>query len=153
MIERIYPTTTIRLLGNIELDLALKLEIVCLYSNIHSILWTLFSNGNFREYCILYNSDIIAYAKIMQKIFIFDFMYEKGLHIGNYWTHHLFRWRGFYPYLLRKIVNDYKNRIDKFYIISSIHNISSQKGIIKAGGYVFASGYKIKYGIYKIMDG
>jgi hypothetical protein len=56
-----------------------------------------------------------------------------------------------YPYLLKKIIEDYKDRIDCFYIFTTSNNISSHRGIVKAGGEVFASGYKTKLGIYKIF--
>jgi predicted acetyltransferase len=107
--------------------------------------------GRFKEYRILYNSKIIAYAQVMPKIFIFKFMHKGGLHIGPCWTHPDFRGQGLYPYLLRKIIDDNKNGVDQFYIFAEYNNASSHRGIVKAGGEVFASGYKSKLGIYKLF--
>jgi GNAT superfamily N-acetyltransferase len=132
-----------------------ELKVVQPHNGMHNILWTLFSMGRFKEYRILNNSKIIAYAQIMPKIFIFDFMDKNGLHIGPCWTHPDFRGQGIYPYLLRKIVDDdygSVERADKYYIFTSTDNISSQKGIEKAGGEIFAYGYKTKLGIYRLSS-
>jgi predicted acetyltransferase len=80
-------------------------------------------------------------------------MDRDGLHIGPCWTHPDFRGHGLYPYLLQKIIEDYQNNIDKIYIFASTSNIASQRGIEKAGGRLFAYGYKTKLGIYKISSG
>jgi RimJ/RimL family protein N-acetyltransferase len=119
--------------------------------NIHTILWIFFSLGKFREYRILYKSRIIAYAQIVPRIFIFNFMDKKknGLHIGPCWTHTDFRGQGLYPYLLKRIITDYKNEIENFYIFTSIDNTASQRGIEKVGGTIIFYGYKDRLGIYR----
>jgi predicted GNAT family acetyltransferase len=122
------------------------------HNSIHNILWTFFSIGRFKEYRILYNSKIIAYAQIMPKIFIFAFMTKEGLHIGPCWTHPDFRGQGLFPYLLQKICKDYKDKAEGFYIFTTHDNTSSQRGIKKAGGEMFASGYKTRFGIYKVIN-
>jgi predicted GNAT family acetyltransferase len=106
--------------------------------------------GKFREYSLYYDKTVVAKAQIMPKIFIFDFMDRKGLHIGPCWTHPDFRGQGLYPYLIKKVMDDYKNAYRNFYMFTSTDNISSQRGIEKAGGVLFAYGYKNKFGIYKI---
>jgi hypothetical protein len=137
---------------NIELQSEYDLQVLQPHNSVHNILWTIFSMGRFKEYRILYNSKVIAYAQTMPKIFIFSFMHKKGLHIGPYWTHHDFRGQGLYPYLLRKIIDDNKNKTDHFYIFADYNNSSSHRGIVKAGGEMFALGYKSKLGVYKILN-
>jgi len=95
---------------------------------------------------------LIAYAQVMPKIFIFDFMDASGVHIGPCWTHPDFRGRGLYPWLLTKILRDYQDRASNVYVFTSGGNHASKRGIEKAGGRLFAKGVKDAHGIYRVTE-
>jgi hypothetical protein len=120
-------------------------------TNFHNILWTVFSLGKFVEYQLINKKDmVLSSAQVMPKIFIFSFMDKNGIHIGPCYTHDNYRGRGYYPYLLTFITSEYKYK--NIYIFCEETNISSQKGILKAGFKSFAKGYKSKIGIYKVYN-
>ena len=84
----------------------------------------------------------------MPKIFIFSFMKRNCIHIGPCFTDKDFRGRGYYPALLKIIMNDYRDRTEEFYIFCTASNLASQRGIAKAGFQCFGRGMKNKLGIY-----
>ena len=120
----------------------------------HDIMWNIFSFGKYREYQLVQKLDgrIVSTAQVMPKIFIFQFMQKnKTLHIGPCATVKEFRGRGFYPLLLTTIMNDFKDKINLFYIFCDKTNVSSKRGIEKAGFNAFGEGYKNRFGIY-VLD-
>lgn len=116
----------------------------------HNIAWKLFSLNKFCEYQLCdKNGQVLSFAQVMPKIFIFNFM-KAGLHIGPCATKKEYRGRGYYPFLLKKIVSDYSKQYSEFYIFCDKNNIASQRGIEKAGFHKIGIGIKNKLGIYKI---
>lgn len=118
--------------------------------SMHDILWTILSFGRYKEYQLLDNrtKQVVAKAQLMPKIIIFGFMKTGGLHIGPCFTEPQYRGNGFYPFLLKKIMQDYQNKVSDFYIFCDEKNISSKKGIEKAGFKCFGKGVKNRWGIY-----
>lgn len=118
-------------------------------NTLHNIMWTLFSFGRFREYRIVsQDNHVLSKAQVMPKIFIFSFMKPSGIHIGPCFTDKESRGKGLYPFLLTRIILDYK-KVDDFYIFCDQGNTPSIKGIEKVGFKLFAKGAK-KNHIYVI---
>jgi len=76
-------------------------------------------------------------------------MPSNGIHIGPCNTKPEYRGNGYYPQLLRMIVAAYSPR--ECYIFCNSNNKASIREIEKAGGVMYANGYKTKYGFYKIQ--
>lgn len=74
------------------------------FNSIHSFVWQILSFNRFYEYRICNDAnEIIAYARVMPKIFVFGFIpkkEKKSMHIGPCFTSEKYRGMGFYPYLL-----------------------------------------------------
>ena len=124
-------------------------------NNMHSILWTLFSLGRFKEYQLIDKKTgiIASKSQVMPYIFIFAFMKKrKSLHIGPCETDIKYRGQGLYPYLLKRIMFDYRHKIDMYYIFCYKTNQASINGITKAGFGLFAKGHKSKMGIYVVDE-
>lgn len=62
---------------------------------------------------------------------------RRGLYIASCSTIKGYRGEGFYPLLLFCIFNDYRNKIDSFYIFCAENNTVSIRGIEKVGICVF----------------
>lgn len=117
-------------------------------NSLHNVLWTIFSLGEIREYQLVDSmGEVLAYAQVMPKIFIFGFMNKGDIHIGPCYTKEHCRGRGFYPYMLSIIMKEYKDK--HLFIFCDKENTPSQKGITKAGFKPFGIGYKSFVGIYK----
>lgn len=119
-------------------------------NSFHSLLWTLFSGFKFREYQLVEKETgcVVSKAEIMPKIPIFAFMQKGGIHIGPCWTNPEYRGRGFYPFLLSKIIAEQENK--NIYIFCSETNISSINGIQKLSFKKFGVGRKNRLGIYVV---
>lgn len=121
-------------------------------NGIHNFLWNLLAKvngGKFFEYHIVSESDtVLSKAQVIDKIWIFPFMKERGIHIGPCETIESERGKGFYPYLLKYIMDDNPYRV--FYMIVDEKNISSIKGVEKVGFSPFGKGLKSRFGRYII---
>lgn len=123
--------------------------------SVHNLLWTFLSLGRYCEYILVdkVSQRVVSKAQVMPKIFIFQFMTGKrGLHIGPCSTIKEYRGKGFYPLLLSCIFDNYKNRVDTFYIFCDEGNIASIRGIKKVGFRAFGRGYKNKFGVYVVEE-
>lgn len=104
---------------------------------------------DFFEYQILIDNQIVSKCQVVGWLPIFPFMKRNGIHIGPCETIEKHRGKGVYPYLLNLIQRDFKNPC---FMIVDENNISSIKGVEKAGFKVFANGYKTKFGRYVICN-
>lgn len=150
-----FPKSSLDGIDEVRIPDGFELDVVRPHSNsMHDILWNLFSFGKYREYRLFdgSNGKIASKAQVMPKIVIFRFMKKGGVHIGPCFTNPLYRGRGFYPMLLKKIIADYRSRTDDFYIFCNEGNNASIRGIEKVGFKRFANGKKNKFGIYVIKE-
>ena len=126
----------------------------------HSFLWKIMSiifaenmraGAKFCEYQLINkNNKVVSKAELVSWIPIFKFMPRKAYHIGPCFTVPKERGKGFYPYLLNCIIAD--NPTAEFYMIVDESNLSSIKGIQKAGFVEIGRGYKDKYGFYRLFE-
>lgn len=119
------------------------------FDSFHNVMWHVFSilkGERLYEYQVLRNGEIVSTAQVCPKIPIFEFIPKNGWHIGPCHTVEFQRGNGFYPLLLQFIVQEHPNR--DFYMIIDEKNISSQKGVGKAGFEKFAEGKKDCLGRY-----
>lgn len=109
-------------------------------NNFFWYLLNLFSPIQFSEFQILNpNKEVVAYAKVIGKIYKFPFMIPKSIHIGPCLTVEEERGKGLYPYLLNHILQTYKDT--QAFMIVKEENLPSIKGVTKVGFKPFAKGH------------
>lgn len=124
----------------------------------HSFIWKIlsivFAGKAKGEYCIyqLINQEgeVVSKAELVSWIPIFRFMPKRAYHIGPCSTIPKERGKGFYPYLLNCIIAN--NPTAEYYMIVSESNLSSIKGVRKAGFVEIGRGYKDKLGFYRLFQ-
>lgn len=80
------------------------------FASFHNFMWSFFSffSGNlFQKYELLHEGKVVCVAQVVSWIPIFQFMPVKGIHIGPCMTVVEERGKGYYPYLLEKIIGEY----------------------------------------------
>lgn len=105
---------------------------------------TVIKRGFFRvyeEWHLMKNGHSCSKAVLISKVSIYQFMPNKGIHICFCKTNPEERGNGYYPTLLKYIMNKYPRK--DFYMIVESTNISSIKGIEKAGFVRYAEGEKV----------
>lgn len=102
------------------------------------------------EYDVVKDNKVVSRSLVMSKIPIYRFMPRKGIHLGLCFTIPEERGKGYYPLMLKYIQADLKD--DDVYMIVDERNVSSIKGIEKAGFVKFAKGEKNKLGIFIITE-
>ncbi len=121
-----------------------------LFNSLRTFLWsieTLFG-GKYLEYQLWREDKLVSKADVVTWIPQFQFMPKTGLHVGPCVTMKDERGRGYYPYLLSKIVED--NPQKRCYMIVGPKNAPSTRGVEKAGFRPFAAGYRTRWGRYVI---
>ncbi len=101
----------------------------------------------FKQYDIIKNNRIISSAKVVSYIPFFRFMSRDGIHICSCYTIPEERGKGYYPYLISKIMSDFPDKV--CYMMVNESNLPSIRGIEKVGFTLFAIGKK-RNGIYSI---
>lgn len=121
-----------------------------LSASLHSFLWSIETliGGTYLEYQLWRDNKIVSKAEVVSWIPQFPFMPKNGLHVGPCVTMKEERGRGYYPYLLSEIVAD--NATKDCYMIVSPNNLSSIRGVEKAGFEPFATGLRTSLGQYVI---
>jgi hypothetical protein len=122
-----------------------------LFGTLHSFLWSIETllGGTYVEYQLWRGDKLVSKAEVVSWIPQFPFMPKNGLHVGPCITMKDERGRGYYPYLLSKIVED--NSSKECYMIVSPKNVPSTRGVEKAGFRSFATGYRTRLGRYVIQ--
>ena len=133
-----------------EESLHIKTVAPRLFNSLHTFLWSVETllGGKYVEYQLWRGDKIVSKAEVVSWIPQFPFMPKKGLHVGPCVTMKDERGRGYYPYLLSKIVED--NSSWECYMIVSPKNIPSTRGVEKVGFRPFATGYRTLLGRYVI---
>lgn len=114
----------------------------------HTFVWraaTFFLCGTYCEWQLYRNAKLVSTAEVISWIPIFRFMPCDGIHIGPCRTVPDERGKGYYPYLLRKIVESTEKDC---YMIVNETNQSSIRGVLKAGFVEIGRGYKNSKGLY-----
>ena len=107
-------------------------EIPNMFSSKHAFVWTVFKgSGFFYRYILHYNNTPVSFADVVDKSLFLRFLPKNCIHIGPCYTPIQYRGHGFYPMLLRFIINEYKDK--ECYMFVKQNNISSIRGIEKAG--------------------
>ena len=117
------------------------------WKSLHNFLWCFFSffSGCFKKYQLLHEEIVVCVAEVVSWIPLFRFMPWGGIHIGPCRTIPEERGKGYYPYLLEKIVEE--NPEKEYYMIIDEKNLSSIRGVEKVGFKRFATGRK-RFGQY-----
>ncbi len=136
-----------------EVDNGLVVRIIkpSIFNNKRKFLWKTFSlfSGFYKEYNLYRGDKFVARAEVVSWLPIFVFMPKKGVHIGPCQTVEDERGKGYYPYLISRIIQDMPNY--DFYMMARAANISSIRGIEKIGFVQIANGRKTKLGRYIIV--
>lgn len=85
----------------------------------------------FVEYDYIVNKTIVSKAVLISKVPLYKFLPSKGIHLCYCETIPEARGKGYYPQLLSFIQNDFRS--DDLYMVVDEKNISSIRGIEKAG--------------------
>ena len=119
------------------------------FNSLNNIFWRLISfmyRANIVVYQIVNHEKggVISYAYVIGPNFKFPFMKSKlDIHIGPCLTIKEERGQGLYPILLTYIVKQHPDG-DKYMIVHN-QNVSSMRGIAKAGFVLFAEGHRTKF--------
>lgn len=112
------------------------------------ILFQIQTLGRAQIYYVQSGSDIVHTSYVIPACAKFPFMNKNDLEIGPCYTHPAFRGKGIFPKVLSEICRR-RNNTQTFYIFAHENNISSIKGIEKAGfvrcGLVCESKYLKQY--------
>lgn len=113
-----------------------------------NIIWYLFTLGKYRIIYVYDDKKIIHYSYVIPKFWKFSFLSKNDLEIGPCWTDLEYRGHGIYPFVLKEVVEKFE-QFNSFYMIVEENNISSIKGIEKAGFKIVGKIIKSKImGIY-----
>lgn len=110
-----------------------------------NLFWYVITYGKCYIYFCKDDDMQIHFTYVMRRCFKFPFLKGEDIHIGPCWTHENYRGKGIYPAVLYNVCTE--NKGDKYMIIDD-KNISSQKGVYKAGFSKIGS--LIKSRIFKI---
>lgn len=98
-----------------------------------SLLWNVTCLGRIKAYC-LYKDDVLVHRSyVVRGRSKFPFLGRSDIEIGPCWTKEAFRGRGYYPFIISKIIESELSRGGTAYMIVNNENSSSQQGITKVG--------------------
>lgn len=89
--------------------------------------------GKARVYYCRYNGELVHTSYVIPKCYKFPFMSRHDYEIGPCFTYPSFRGKGVYPQMLKYICSSIGTEKSVFYMIVDEANVSSIKGIEKAG--------------------
>lgn len=124
------------------------------FKTLNDLKWQLLTFGTYKRWLLIKNGRdrvVLCTAHTNNRAFIFPFMGKKSVYIGKCTTPEVYRGNGYYPLLLRYIIEKHKNKKIKFiYITVNTTNKASIQGIRKAGFSLFGMGYRDLFKRYKI---
>lgn len=97
------------------------------------LLFLILTLGKTEIYYVKSGNDILHTSYVIPACGKFPFMTGNDLEIGPCYTYPAFRGKGIYPKVLSEICRRRKNDTSSFYMIVDERNLSSTKGIEKAG--------------------
>ena len=95
--------------------------------------WAAASLFRYRIYYVLNGGKIIHTSYCSPKCFKFPFMQPNDWHVGPCHTDEAFKGRGIYPAVLKHICSELQHDNNSIYMIVDADNISSTRGVLKAG--------------------
>lgn len=104
----------------------LKKALLCAYFHIITL-------GHFYIYYVISDNQIIHTSFVLGKCYKFPFMKKGEYEIGPCITEREYRGKGIYPSVIKKIIADNTEKGKVFYMFCNEKNLSSIKGILKAG--------------------
>lgn len=113
------------------------------------LFWFLASNAGYQTYYVEHRRKAVHVSHVLSRSFKFPFMSKGELHIGPCWTAAEFRGRGIFPAVLSRIARD--NPGKTFWMLTDESNVSSQRGIMKAGFQPVGTGVRAR-GIYRLTN-
>lgn len=96
-------------------------------------LFQLITLGKAKVYCYRYNGELVHTSYVIPKCCKFPFLNKHDYEIGPCFTYPQYRGKGYYPQMLKYICSNIKTENSVFYMIVDETNLSSIKGIEKAG--------------------
>lgn len=96
-------------------------------------LFQMITLGKARVYCYRHNGELAHTSYVIPKCYKFPFMKNSDYEIGPCFTYPKYRGNGYYPQMLKYICQSIGQKNSVFYMIVDENNISSIKGIEKAG--------------------
>lgn len=96
-------------------------------------LFQLITFGKAKIYSYRYNGELVHTSYVIPKCYKFPFMSKWDYEIGPCFTHPKYRGKGIYPQMLKYICSSIGTKKTVFYMIVDETNLSSIKGIEKAG--------------------
>ncbi len=96
-------------------------------------LFQLITFGKAKVYCYRYNGELVHTSYVIPRCHKFPFMSKNDYEIGPCFTYPKYRGKGFYPQMLKYICSSIGAENSVFYMIVDEANLSSIKGIEKAG--------------------
>ena len=137
-----------------EKDASLDVKVVKphLFRDLHSFIWRFFTlfSGLYDEYQLYRGDKLASKAEVVSWLPIFSFMPFNGIHIGPCRTEEEERGKGYYPYLLSRIIESIPSK--DFYMIIADNNLSSIRGVEKIGFKKYSKGRKTIMGRYVSSD-
>lgn len=118
-------------------------EKISLKTTLVRFMFSLLTFGRMKIFYVTDNDKIIHTSYVVPKCLKFNFLNKNDYAIGPCFTYPEYRGKGIYPNMLKVICQSCKNKDTVFYMVVDEKNISSIKGIEKAGfvrcGYVKVS--------------
>lgn len=97
--------------------------------------------SNVKRYSIKRDSLLVHQSFLYERAFLLRLLNETGPVIGNCFTNSKFRGQSIYPYVLNYIAKEQllEDKVKQIFVIVNKNNISSIKGIEKAGFQKYSS--------------
>lgn len=96
-------------------------------------LFQIITLGKAQLYCYRENDELVHTSYVIPKCCKFPFMGKDDYEIGPCFTFPKFRGKGYYPKMLKHICSNIGSEKSTFYMFVDENNLSSTKGIEKAG--------------------
>ena len=96
-------------------------------------LFQLMTRGRARVYYVMIKGELAHTTYVVPKCFKFPFLKKCDYEIGPCYTYPKYRGKGIYPLVLQFVCKHLQNEKSDFYMIVDENNLSSIRGIEKAG--------------------
>jgi hypothetical protein len=98
-----------------------------------SLLWNIACLGRIKAYCLFEGDVLVHRSYVIRGKAKFPFLNKNDIEIGPCWTRDSYRGRGYYPYVISRILSSELIGGDTAYMIVNDQNESSKRGISKVG--------------------
>jgi len=129
----------------------MNIMLIGMHQSLAFIIWWLLNLVIWRrqrrsyEHYLVYDGERLAhYSIVLPRYYRYPFMGDNDIQIGPYWTAEEYRGRGICPFVIRRIVSDYKFHKECAYVLIREDNIKSQRSAIKGGLDFYGYGIRTK---------